>query len=162
MRRYDLTPAYAQNLLNDDSDPEDSRPWVILRRVASSYTVSLKYMRMHTLSYETAGAVPSCAHTRDRRVTRFFWGAPRLPRRTRWRGRILHKSKLELDDPIGEANDAYGTFGIETPTYLPLRDGRLVQRPQKVAPNLSRRSRGGSQRPRRGEKKTAVKAAATY
>ena len=29
IRRYDLTPAYAQNFLDDDSDPDDSRPWAI-------------------------------------------------------------------------------------------------------------------------------------
>lgn len=29
MRRYDLTPTYAQNFLDDDSDPDDSRPWAI-------------------------------------------------------------------------------------------------------------------------------------
>lgn len=29
IRRYDLTPTYAQNFLDDDSDPEDSRPWAI-------------------------------------------------------------------------------------------------------------------------------------
>ncbi|MBQ9063876.1 MAG: hypothetical protein IJ123_00340 [Blautia sp.] len=29
IRRYDLTPAYAQNFLDDDSDPEDSRPWAL-------------------------------------------------------------------------------------------------------------------------------------
>ena len=27
--RYDLTPAHAQNFLDDDSDPEDFRPWVL-------------------------------------------------------------------------------------------------------------------------------------
>ena len=27
--RYDLTPTYAQNFLDDDSDPEDSRPWAL-------------------------------------------------------------------------------------------------------------------------------------
>ncbi len=26
IRRYDLTPTYAQNFLDDDSDPDDSRP----------------------------------------------------------------------------------------------------------------------------------------
>ena len=29
MRQYDLTPTYAQNFLDDDSDPEDSRPWAL-------------------------------------------------------------------------------------------------------------------------------------
>ena len=29
MKRYDLTPTYAQNFLDDDSDPDDSRPWAI-------------------------------------------------------------------------------------------------------------------------------------
>ena len=29
IRRYDLTPTYAQNFLDDDSDPDDSRPWAI-------------------------------------------------------------------------------------------------------------------------------------
>ena len=29
IRRYDLTPTYAQNFLDDDSDPEDSRPWAL-------------------------------------------------------------------------------------------------------------------------------------
>ena len=29
IRLYDLTPAYAQNFLDDDSDPEDSRPWAL-------------------------------------------------------------------------------------------------------------------------------------
>ena len=29
IKRYDLTPTYAQNFLDDDSDPEDSRPWAI-------------------------------------------------------------------------------------------------------------------------------------
>ena len=29
IRRYDLTPIYAQNFLDDDSDPADSRPWAI-------------------------------------------------------------------------------------------------------------------------------------
>ena len=29
MKRYDLTPTYAQNFLDDDSDPEDSRPWAL-------------------------------------------------------------------------------------------------------------------------------------
>lgn len=29
IRRYDLTPTYAQNFLDDDSDPADSRPWAI-------------------------------------------------------------------------------------------------------------------------------------
>jgi hypothetical protein len=29
IRRYDLTPTYAQNFLDDDSNPEDSRPWAI-------------------------------------------------------------------------------------------------------------------------------------
>ena len=27
--RWDLTPTYAQNFLDDDSDPEDSRPWAL-------------------------------------------------------------------------------------------------------------------------------------
>ena len=29
IRRCDLTPTYAQNFLDDDSDPEDSRPWAL-------------------------------------------------------------------------------------------------------------------------------------
>ena len=29
IRLYDLTPTYAQNFLDDDSDPEDSRPWAL-------------------------------------------------------------------------------------------------------------------------------------
>lgn len=29
IRRYGLTPTYAQNFLDDDSDPEDSRPWAL-------------------------------------------------------------------------------------------------------------------------------------
>lgn len=29
IKRYDLTPTYAQNFLDDDSDPEDSRPWAL-------------------------------------------------------------------------------------------------------------------------------------
>ena len=29
IRRYDLTPTYAQNFLDDDSDPNDSKPWAI-------------------------------------------------------------------------------------------------------------------------------------
>lgn len=29
IRRYDLTPTYAQNFLDDDSDPEDSHPWAL-------------------------------------------------------------------------------------------------------------------------------------
>ncbi|MBQ9564690.1 MAG: hypothetical protein IJU98_03785 [Synergistaceae bacterium] len=29
IRRYDLTPAYAQNFLDDDTEPEDCRPWAI-------------------------------------------------------------------------------------------------------------------------------------
>ncbi|MBQ6441471.1 MAG: hypothetical protein IJJ13_02620 [Lachnospiraceae bacterium] len=29
IRRYDLTPTYAQNFLDDDSNPDDSRPWAI-------------------------------------------------------------------------------------------------------------------------------------
>ena len=29
IKRYDLTPTYAQNFLDDDSDPEDSRPEAI-------------------------------------------------------------------------------------------------------------------------------------
>ena len=29
IRSYDLTPSYAQNFLDDDSDPEDSRPWAL-------------------------------------------------------------------------------------------------------------------------------------
>lgn len=29
VRRYDLTPTYAQNFLDDDSDPDDSRPWAL-------------------------------------------------------------------------------------------------------------------------------------
>ena len=29
IKRYDLSPTYAQNFLDDDSDPEDSRPWAI-------------------------------------------------------------------------------------------------------------------------------------
>ncbi|MDO4803943.1 MAG: hypothetical protein Q4A32_03875 [Lachnospiraceae bacterium] len=29
IHRYDLTPTYAQNFLDDDSDPNDSRPWAL-------------------------------------------------------------------------------------------------------------------------------------
>ena len=29
IKRYNLTPAYAQNFLDDDSDPNDSRPWAV-------------------------------------------------------------------------------------------------------------------------------------
>lgn len=29
IRRYNLTPTYAQNFLDDDSDPDDSRPWAL-------------------------------------------------------------------------------------------------------------------------------------
>ena len=29
IRRYDLTPTYAQNFLDDDSDPDDSRLWAL-------------------------------------------------------------------------------------------------------------------------------------
>ena len=29
IRRYDLTPTYAQNFLDDDSDPDDCRPWAL-------------------------------------------------------------------------------------------------------------------------------------
>ena len=29
IKRYNLTPTYAQNFLDDDSDPEDSRPWAL-------------------------------------------------------------------------------------------------------------------------------------
>ena len=29
IRRYDLIPAYAQNFPDDDSDPDDSRPWAL-------------------------------------------------------------------------------------------------------------------------------------
>lgn len=29
IQRYDLTPTYAQNFLDDDSDPEDSKPWAL-------------------------------------------------------------------------------------------------------------------------------------
>ena len=29
IKRYELTPTYAQNFLDDDSDPEDSRPWAL-------------------------------------------------------------------------------------------------------------------------------------
>ena len=29
IRRYDLTPTYAQNFLDDDTDPDDCRPWAI-------------------------------------------------------------------------------------------------------------------------------------
>ena len=29
IRRYDLTPTYAQNFLDDDFDPDDSRPWAL-------------------------------------------------------------------------------------------------------------------------------------
>ena len=27
--RWDLTPTYAQNFLDDDTDPEDCRPWAL-------------------------------------------------------------------------------------------------------------------------------------
>ena len=29
MKQYEITPTYAQNFLDDDSDPDDSRPWAI-------------------------------------------------------------------------------------------------------------------------------------
>lgn len=29
IQRYELTPTYAQNFMDDDSDPEDSRPWAV-------------------------------------------------------------------------------------------------------------------------------------
>ena len=29
VKQYDLTPTYAQNFLDDDSDPESSRPWAL-------------------------------------------------------------------------------------------------------------------------------------
>ena len=29
IHRYDLSPTYAQNFLDDDSDPDDSRPWAL-------------------------------------------------------------------------------------------------------------------------------------
>ena len=29
MKLYDLTPTYAQNFLDDDTDPEDCRPWAL-------------------------------------------------------------------------------------------------------------------------------------
>ena len=29
IRRYGLTPTYAQNFLDDDSDPDESRPWAL-------------------------------------------------------------------------------------------------------------------------------------
>lgn len=29
IQRYNLTPTYAQNFLDDDSDPDDSRPWAL-------------------------------------------------------------------------------------------------------------------------------------
>lgn len=29
VKQYDITPTYAQNFLDDDSDPDDSRPWAI-------------------------------------------------------------------------------------------------------------------------------------
>ena len=29
IRRYDLTPTYAQNFLDDDTDPDDCRPWAL-------------------------------------------------------------------------------------------------------------------------------------
>ena len=29
IKRYDLTPTYAQNFLDDDTDPEDCRPWAL-------------------------------------------------------------------------------------------------------------------------------------
>lgn len=29
MKQYDLTPTYAQNFLDDDYDPDDSRPWAL-------------------------------------------------------------------------------------------------------------------------------------
>ena len=29
IKRYDLTPTYAQNFLDDDSDSDDSRPWAL-------------------------------------------------------------------------------------------------------------------------------------
>ena len=29
VKQYDLTPTYAQNFLDDDTDPDDCRPWAI-------------------------------------------------------------------------------------------------------------------------------------
>ena len=29
IRRYNLTPTYAQNFLDDDSDPDEYRPWAM-------------------------------------------------------------------------------------------------------------------------------------
>lgn len=29
VKQYDLAPTYAQNFLDDDFDPEDSRPWTL-------------------------------------------------------------------------------------------------------------------------------------
>ena len=29
IKRYDLTPAYAQNFLDDDTDPDDCRHWAL-------------------------------------------------------------------------------------------------------------------------------------
>jgi hypothetical protein len=79
----------------------------------------------------------------------------------RSQGCILYKSKLVPDDPISQANDVYGAFKVETPTYVPLRDGKLVREPQKAVRNLfappkKRKSKAKAN----GEKKAAVEAAA--
>jgi hypothetical protein len=40
------------------------------------------------------------------------------------------------DDPIGQASDVYDALRIEVPAYVPLRDGKLVRKPQKAVRNL--------------------------
>lgn len=73
-------------------------------------------------------------------------------------GCILYRSKLVPDDPISQANDVYGAFKVETPTHVPLRDGRLVREPQKAVPKLftppkKRRSKANAE----GEKEATAK-----
>ena len=83
----------------------------------------------------------------------------------RSQGCILYKSKLVPDDPISQANDVYGAFGIETPTSLPLRDGMLLQKPQQTVPHLfappkKRKSKAKSKTKANGEKKASAGATA--
>lgn len=84
----------------------------------------------------------------------------------RSQGCILYKSKLVPDDPISQANDVYGAFKVETPTHVPLRDGRLVREPQKAVPRLfappkkrKSKSKSKAEAKAEGEKKAAVGAA---
>ena len=79
-------------------------------------------------------------------------------------GCILYRSKLVPDDSISQANDVYGAFKVETPTHVPLRDGRLVREPQKAVPRLfappkKRKSKSKAEAKAEGEKKAAVGAA---